>query len=105
MKRDTPWVLLSGVLFGVGLAVSGMVRPEIVLDFLRLEDLGLLFVLGGAVVVTFVAYRFVPKLMSRPFAGETFAKHPAVLSRDTVIGSLLFGIGWGLCGVCPATAG
>ena len=104
MKRDLPWVLLSGMLFGAGLAVSGMIRPEVVLSFLTLQDLGLLFVLGGAVVLTFVVYRVTPKVLSRPPAGEGFAEHPAKLGRDTVIGAALFGIGWGLSGVCPAPA-
>ncbi|HEB53053.1 MAG TPA: YeeE/YedE family protein [bacterium] len=104
MIRDLPWVLVSGMLFGAGLAVSGMIRPEVVLSFLTLQDLGLLFVLGGAVVVTFVTYRVAPKVLGRPPAGESFAEHPAKLGRDTVIGAALFGIGWGLSGVCPAPA-
>ena len=74
-------VLVSGMLFGAGLALSTMIQPEVVLSFLRFSDFGLLLVLGGAVVVTFFAYRFTP-----------------------VGGAALFGIGWGLCGVCPGPA-
>lgn len=58
-------VLASGALFGFGLALSTMIRPEVVLSFLRWQDFGLMLVLGGAVVVTFFAYRFVPKLLSK----------------------------------------
>lgn len=104
MSRDLPWVLISGALFGAGLAVSGMIQPEIVLSFLRLQDLGLLFVLGGAVVVTFLTYRFIPKVLPKPPAGDKFKSHPATFSMNTILGAMLFGIGWGLCGVCPAPA-
>jgi len=102
--RSFPFVLLSGMLFGAGLAVSTMIRPESVLGFLRFEDMGLLLVLGGAVVVTMIAYRFGPRLLARPLAGPTFGKHAASLDRRTVAGAALFGVGWGMCGVCPGPA-
>jgi len=98
------FVLLSGALFGFGLALSTMVKPEVVLSFLLWKDMGLLLVLGGAVVVTFIAYHAAPRLMKRPIAGETFGRHPSVMARETVIGAALFGVGWGLCGVCPGPA-
>ncbi|MEZ6037474.1 MAG: DUF6691 family protein [Planctomycetota bacterium] len=104
MRRDLPWVLLAGALFGAGLTVSGMITPEVVLSFLTLQDLGLLLVLGGAVTVTFLAYRFVPKVLPRPVCGTDFKRHTATLGKQTVVGAALFGIGWGLCGVCPAPA-
>lgn len=98
------FILASGALFGFGLALSTMVRPEVVLDFLHLHDLGLLLVLGGAVAVTFLAYRFGPLLLAKPFAGDTFHKHPSEKSLRTLGGAALFGIGWGLSGVCPGPA-
>jgi uncharacterized membrane protein YedE/YeeE len=105
MKGSTLFfALLSGGLFGAGLAVSTMIQPEVVLSFLTLVDLGLLLVLGGAMAVTLVAYRFAPKLMRRPVAAPAFGAHPASMSRDTVVGAALFGVGWGLSGVCPAPA-
>ena len=105
MKASTLIVaLITGVLFGFGLAYSSMVKPEVVLSFLRFEDFGLLLVLGGAVVVTVVAYKVLPKFMARPVLGGTFGKHPSEMTMRTMGGALLFGVGWGLSGVCPGPA-
>lgn len=97
-------VLGSGALFGFGLALSTMVRPEVVLGFLQFRDMGLLLVLGGAVVVTFFAYRFAPRALAKPLAGGTFQKHPSEMSVRTLAGAALFGVGWGLSGLCPGPA-
>lgn len=105
MKASTlVFALLSGALFGAGLAVSTMIRPEVVLSFLTFADLGLLLVLGGAVAVTMVAYRLAPRLLRRPLCASSFEVRPAALDRKLVLGAALFGIGWGLSGVCPAPA-
>ena len=97
-------VLLSGALFGAGLARSTMIQPEVVLSFLRFTDFGLLLVLGGAVVVTFIAYALAPRVMTKPLFAATFLKHPSDMNARTLGGAALFGIGWGLCGVCPGPA-
>jgi hypothetical protein len=97
-------VLLGGALFGFGLALSTMVQPEVVLGFLRFEDWGLLLVMGGAVVVTLLAYQIAPRLLHRPLLGERFHAHVVNWNRDTLAGAALFGVGWGLCGVCPGPA-
>ena len=97
-------VLASGALFGFGLSLSTMVRPEIVLGFLRFEDWGLMLVMGGAVVVTLVAYQLAPRLLGRPLLGDYFHQHVSAWNRDTLLGAALFGVGWGLCGVCPGPA-
>lgn len=97
-------VLLCGALFGFGLALSTMVRPEIVLGFLRFQDYGLMLVMGAAVAVTLVAYRWAPRLLARPLLGGSFHTHPSAWNRDTALGAALFGVGWGLCGVCPGPA-
>jgi hypothetical protein len=102
--RGLAIVALCGALFGFGLALSTMVRPEVVLSFLRGQDFGLMLVMGGAVAVTLVAYRFAPRRMARPWLGPRFGAHAAALDRDTVVGAALFGIGWGLSGVCPGPA-
>lgn len=96
--------LIAGALFGFGLALSTMVSPEVVLSFLHFQDFGLLLVMGGAVGVTVLAYQLAPRLMKRPLWGDHFAVRPAVLDRDTVLGAAIFGVGWGLCGVCPGPA-
>jgi uncharacterized membrane protein YedE/YeeE len=97
-------VLLAGVLFGFGLALSTMVNPTVVLAFLRWQDFGLLLVLGGATTLTFVAYQSLPRLMRRPLFGAQFDRHPAAMDARTLGGAALFGIGWGISGVCPGPA-
>ena len=97
-------VLLAGALFGFGLALSTMVRPEVVLGFLRFQDFGLMLVMGGAVAVTVLAYGLLPRLLGRPLLGERFHHHASAWNRDTAMGAALFGVGWGLCGVCPGPA-
>lgn len=96
--------LASGALFGFGLSYAGMIRPEVVLSFLRFSDLGLMLVMGGAVVVAVIAYKLLPKVMTRPVLGGSFHAHVSAWNRDTAVGSAMFGIGWGLCGVCPGPA-
>jgi uncharacterized membrane protein YedE/YeeE len=97
-------VLAGGILFGFGLALSTMISPEVVLSFLRLQDLGLMLVLGGAVVVTMFSYVLAPRLMSKPLCEPAFGSRPARLDRETIVGAAIFGAGWGLCGVCPGPA-
>ncbi len=96
--------LLSGALFGFGLALSTMVRPESVREFLLLKDFGLLLVMGGAAGVTGVAYFVLPRLLSGPILGHRFETHPSHFEARTFIGAALFGVGWGLAGVCPGPA-
>ena len=97
-------VLGAGMLFGFGLALSSMVSPEVVLSFLLWRDFGLMLVMGGAVAVTLLAYRFGPCWLRQPLLGGSFGHHVALMDRDTVLGAALFGIGWGLSGVCPGPA-
>lgn len=96
--------LAAGALFGFGLSLSTMIRPEVVLSFLRLQDFGLMLVMGGAVMVVMLVYTLAPRLLARPLLGEHFHTHPSKWSRDTAVGAALFGVGWGLCGVCPGPA-
>jgi uncharacterized protein len=97
-------VLLTGVLFGLGLSVSQMIRPEVVLSFLLQKDFGLLLVLGGAVVVTLIGYQLLPRFMDKPVLQTKFGQHIARLDKPTLIGAAIFGIGWGISGVCPGPA-
>ncbi len=94
----------AGALFGFGLSVSGMIRPEVVLSFLHFQDFGLMLVMGGAVVVVLLSYQLAPRLLRRPLLDDHFHAHPSVWNRDTAVGAALFGLGWGLCGVCPGPA-
>jgi uncharacterized protein len=97
-------VLLTGVLFGLGLSVSQMIRPEVVLSFLLQKDLGLLLVLSGAVMVTLLGYQLLPRLTSKPVLEASFGQHAARMDRPTLLGAAIFGIGWGISGVCPGPA-
>lgn len=104
MNKKNLIVLLGGVLFGFGLAYSGMTKQEIVLSFLQLKDLGLIFVMGGAALVTFFAINIVPRFMKKPPFGNQFKPRKAAMSRNVIIGAIIFGIGWGISGQCPGSA-
>jgi uncharacterized membrane protein YedE/YeeE len=110
MKADTfTWpqaliTLLSGALFGLGLSVATMTQPEIVLGFLHFQDWGLMLVMGGAAGLAMLAYKGFPSWLSKPLLAQQFLTQPAYWNRQTLIGSALFGIGWGLSGVCPGPA-
>lgn len=96
---------IGGTVFGFGLALAGATKPEVVLSFLQLKDLGLVFVIGGALLVVLIVYQGFSRLMKKPPFGEQFDVHDGfpVTSR-TVVGAIIFGTGWGIAGVCPATS-
>jgi uncharacterized membrane protein YedE/YeeE len=99
--------LASGLLFGLGLAVSHMVDPAKVLGFLDVAgnwDPSLAFVMGGALLVTLVAF---PRVLrrARPLDSQEFAVSSVrQVERHLVVGAALFGVGWGLVGLCPGPA-
>ena len=64
----------------------------------------ILYVVLLAVVVVLLTYKLAPRLMKRPLWDDHFHVHPSVWNRDTAVGAALFGVGWGLCGVCPGPA-
>ena len=96
--------VMGGALFGFGLALSGMVSPEVVLSFLLGQDLGLMLVMGGAVMVTLLAYQLAPRKLAQPLLGGSFSSRVALMDRDTLVGAVIFGMGWGMSGVCPGPA-
>lgn len=99
--------LMAGLVFGLGLAIAEMTNPLKVLAFLDLAgdwDPSLAFVMGGAVTVTALAFRFILR-RPVPLYGERF--HLPTLTqidRKLLVGAALFGIGWGLAGYCPGPA-
>ena len=99
--------LFAGTLFGVGLAVSGMTNPQKIIGFLDVAgewDPTLMFVMGGALLVTIPAFRLILG-RPRPLLADGF-----VLPTETALdgrllgGATLFGVGWGLSGLCPGPA-
>jgi uncharacterized membrane protein YedE/YeeE len=98
--------LLSGLIFGLGLAVSGLSNPDNVLQFLTLSSdwsPALLFVMGAGILVSFVGYKWV---LHRGPVFEDNLQLPTnnKLDRRLLIGSAIFGVGWGLAGFCPGPA-
>lgn len=101
------YALLTGLVFGVGIAVSGMMDPAKVLNFFDVAgtwDPSLAFVMGGALAVTAVGYRLVWR-RAKPLFGSTF-QIPSNTRIDGKLigGSALFGVGWGIAGFCPGAA-
>lgn len=103
--------LVAGSLFGVGLALGGMTDPRVVLGFLDLGAIPaggwnprLIFVMGGALAVTFAGYRLAWR-HARPWFAEAFSR-PAKTKIDARLlgGAALFGTGWGIAGYCPGPA-
>ncbi|CAN5386732.1 YeeE/YedE thiosulfate transporter family protein [soil metagenome] len=99
--------LLAGLVFGLGLIVSGMADPHKVLSFLDLAgpwDPSLAFVMAGAIGVAAVAFAVARKRTSSLLGGAMKLPTSRVIDRRLVVGSLLFGIGWGMAGFCPGPA-
>ena len=99
--------LLSGIIFGLGLTISEMVNPQKVLGFLNIFgdwDPSLMFVMVGAIII-FSPLHFTFKRKSRPFFAQSFIiPSKKDIDKSLILGAILFGIGWGLVGLCPGPA-
>jgi uncharacterized protein len=96
--------LVAGLLFGIGLIVSGMADPSKVLGFLDLAgawDPSLAFVMTGAIAVGLVAFAVARRRRRSLIGLEMMLPATATVDRRLVGGSLLFGVGWGIAGLCP----
>ncbi|NCV18734.1 MAG: hypothetical protein EBW42_08190 [Rhodobacterales bacterium] len=104
MKRLVAFV--AGSLFGIGLFLSGMTDTSKVqgwLDLFGNWDPTLAFVMGGAMIPMFIAWKFTEG--RKPIYAENFpARNQSKVDRDLILGSVLFGVGWGLAGLCPGPA-
>ncbi|WP_208352864.1 DUF6691 family protein [Pseudaestuariivita rosea] len=96
-----------GLIFGVGISISGMANPAKVLNFFDIAgtwDPSLAFVMGGALAVTFVGYRFVLRRPSPLLASGFQLPTRRDLDLPLIAGSAIFGVGWGIAGFCPGGA-
>jgi len=101
------WTFLAGLLFGLGLIVSGMTDPSKIIGFLDITgawDPSLAFVMGGAVLVGLVAFRFARRRTASFLGGAMHIPSARHIDRPLILGSLAFGVGWGLAGYCPGPA-
>ncbi|MBI6628781.1 DUF6691 family protein [Pontibaca salina] len=102
------FALLSGLIFGLGLIISGMANPAKVLNFLDLFgtwDPSLAFVMGGAILITSPGFFWLTRTRSRPLFATAFRMpQKRDLEPKLIVGAGVFGIGWGLGGFCPGPA-
>ncbi|MFD1744981.1 DUF6691 family protein [Rhizobium helianthi] len=99
--------LLAGALFGAGLVLSGMSNPAVVLAFLDITgnwNPALAFVMGGALIPSAIAYRITAKRQAPLFDKQFHVPASRVIDAKLAGGSALFGLGWGLVGLCPGPA-
>lgn len=103
------WIViyLIGVVFGVGISISGMANPAKVLNFFDIAgvwDPSLIFVMGGALVTTFIGYKLVFGRAAPVFESRFNVPTARSIDAKLVGGSAVFGIGWGISGFCPGGA-
>lgn len=100
-------MFLAGILFGLGLVISGMVNPGKVIGFLDFAgdwDPSLILVMGGGLLVTIPAFHLILKSPQPLFDSKFFLPTMKFIDRKLVLGSILFGLGWGIAGFCPGPA-
>lgn len=105
--KDRIAAFAVGLLFGLGLILAGMTDPSKVLGFLDLAgawDPSLAFVMGGAILVGLGAFALAKRRSSNFLGGPIQLPTATAIDRRLLIGSLLFGAGWGLAGFCPGPA-
>ena len=100
--------LFAGILFGFGLALSGMMQPDKVVGFLNITgewDASLMLVMGGALAIFTPGYHFIIKKRQQTWNGAVLhLPTKKALDHQLIIGALIFGAGWGLAGICPGPA-
>ena len=114
MTRNTAIALLAGMLFGLGLAISGMTTPDKVLNFLDVSgrwDPSLALVMGAALALSMPGFAWARRRAGRGAVvdgapdAETLAARPVMrVDCPLLLGSALFGVGWGMAGYCPGPA-
>lgn len=107
MIRSGIIALLSGLIFGAGLVISGMTNPEKVIGFLNIFgvwDYDLAFVLAAAVAITVIGFKIILKRKTPILEANFSLPTNHAIDNPLIIGTSLFGIGWGLFGYCPGPA-
>lgn len=106
MKNNiSAWIV--GFVFALGLGISGMTDPKKVIGFLNVFgnwDPSLIFVMMGSIAVHFVTYRWIRRRSLPLFSNQWHVPQKSQITPSLMIGSLIFGIGWGLAGYCPGPA-
>jgi uncharacterized membrane protein YedE/YeeE len=105
--KDKILSLACGVIFGVGLVISGMTNPEKVIGFLSIThdwDASLIFVMGGAILVTTPIFFLLKYQVKSLLSARITLTEIKNVDRKLVLGSAFFGVGWGLVGLCPGPA-
>ncbi len=103
---------ISGILFSMGLLISGMANPQKVLNFLIINkdfphswDCSLAFVMIGAIFITVVMYFAIKRgILKKPLIGNFQIPTTKIIDTQLIVGSVLFGIGWAIAGICPGPA-
>ena len=105
--RDKLISLVSGVIFGVGLVISGMTNPEKVIGFLSIThnwDASLIFVMGGGIITAGPFFYLMRNRQTSSLGNQIDLPKKQKLDKKIIIGASLFGVGWGLVGLCPGPA-
>ena len=100
-------VLMSGSIFGLGLTISSMTNPKKVIGFLDIFsnwDPSLAFVMGGAIIITSPVLYLLTKNQKIILSDKIYLPTNTKIEKNLIIGSLIFGVGWGLAGLCPGPA-
>ncbi|RKG30399.1 YeeE/YedE family protein [Acinetobacter guerrae] len=101
------FAFIFGSIFSLGLMISGMSNPEKVLSFLDIWgawDASLAFVMIGAIIVAFIPFQRAVRRPMTIFKEKIDLPKKMQIDKDLIIGSLIFGVGWGIAGICPAPA-
>ena len=101
------WALITGLVFGLGITVSGMINPSKVLNFFDVAgtwDPSLAFVMASALLTTALGYRLVLGRSAPLFDAKFHLPKTTRIDRQLIAGSAIYGVGWGLVGYCPGGA-
>tara|TARA_B100000686_G_scaffold224913_1_gene232070 strand:- start:4422 stop:4862 length:441 start_codon:yes stop_codon:yes gene_type:complete len=99
--------LCVGLIFGFGLGLSQMVNPEKIIGFFNLSDAwdpSLAFVMIGALAISFISFRYIPKIKKPLFSNNFEIPEGKIINTKLILGAIIFGVGWGISGFCPGPA-